>query len=174
MRAAGMRASRRICTGRVRSGPILRRLPVPALLAALLAAGLVFVGSAPAGEGYRVVGLAIPESLTGEKGDPRRGERILRDADNATCLICHAIPLADAPDPGNLGPSLADVGSRLSEGELRLRLVDPKRVNPDTLMPSYYRWQGLHQVAAEYRGRPIYTAAEVEDVVAFLLTLVEE
>ncbi|MDE0532660.1 MAG: sulfur oxidation c-type cytochrome SoxX [Albidovulum sp.] len=122
----------------------------------------------------RVEDYEIKASLTGQSGIPERGERIVRDADNATCLICHSIPIADAPDPGDIGPPLEGVGSRYSAGELRLRLVDPKALNPDTVMPSYFKIDGLQGVAPEYRGRPIYSAQDIEDVVAFLLTLVEE
>ncbi len=123
---------------------------------------------------YTVVDFAIPESLTGRPGNPVRGQRIVRDADNATCLICHAIPIPDEPDPGDIGPPLHGVGSRYSAGELRLRLVDPKLLNPDSVMPSYYRPQELHQVAPEYMGKTIYSAEEIEDVIAYLLTLTEE
>ena len=98
----------------------------------------------------------------------------MRDANSATCLICHAMPLPNEPDPGNLGPPLEGVGSRYSAGELRLRLIDPKIVNPDTVMPSYYKREGLHGVAPEYRNQPIYSAEDMEDVIAFLLTLVDE
>jgi len=121
--------------------------------------------------GYRVENLAIPESLTGRPGDPARGERIVRDPDKATCLICHAMPIEGEPDPGNIGPPLRGVAERYTAGELRLRLVDPKRLNPETVMPSYYARDGFHRVAPEYRGHSIYTASEIEDVIAYLLTL---
>ncbi|MCY4459317.1 MAG: sulfur oxidation c-type cytochrome SoxX [Albidovulum sp.] len=117
---------------------------------------------------------AIETSLTGQAGNPERGERIVRDADNATCLICHSLPIAGEPDPGDIGPPLEGIGGRYSAGELRLRLVDPKALNPDTVMPSYFRVEGLRKVAPEYKGRPIYSAQDVEDVVAYLMTLVDE
>ena len=123
---------------------------------------------------YDIVDFAIPRSLTGAAGDPVKGELIVRDADNATCLICHAIPIEGEPDPGNIGPPLDGVGSRYSAGELRLRLVEPQLLNPETVMPSYYRSDGLHRVATEYEGRTVYDASEIEDVVAYLLTLVED
>ena len=123
---------------------------------------------------YRVENLAIPESLTGRPGDPARGERIVRDPDRATCLICHAMPIEGEPDPGNIGPPLHGVAGRYTAGELRLRLVDPKHLNPETVMPSYYARDGLHRVAPEYRGRSIYSASEIEDVIAYLLTLSAE
>ena len=123
---------------------------------------------------YEIVDFAIPHSLTGVAGDPERGERIVRDADNATCLICHSVPIEGEPDPGNIGPPLDGVGSRYTEGELRLRLVEPQFLNPETVMPSYYRSDGLHRVASEYEGRAVYDASEIEDVIAYLMTLVED
>ena len=121
--------------------------------------------------GYRVENLAILESLTGRAGDPARGERLVRDPDRAACLICHAMPIEGEPDPGNIGPPLHGVANRYTAGELRLRLVAPKRLNPETVMPSYFARDGLHRVAPEYRGHAIYTASEIEDVIAYLLTL---
>ena len=123
---------------------------------------------------YRVENRAILDSLTGRAGDPARGERIVRDPEKATCLICHAIPIEGEPDPGNIGPPLHGVASRYTAGELRLRLVDPKRLNPDTVMPSYYARDERHRVAVEYRGRSIYSASEIEDVIAYLQTLSAE
>ncbi len=64
------------------------------------------------------------------------------------------------------------MATRLTPAQLRLRVADNMRVNPDTVMPSYYRVDGLDRVAAEhYRGKPILSRAEVEDVVAYLVTL---
>lgn len=120
-----------------------------------------------------IVDGAIPQSLTGIPGDPAEGERIARDMSNASCLICHALPIADEPDPGNIGPPLDGVADRYTEGELRLRLVDPKASNPDSVMPAYFRWDGLTRVLEPYEGKPIYTAQQVEDVVAYLMTLHE-
>lgn len=123
---------------------------------------------------YEIVDFAIPKPLGGTAGDPERGKRIVRDADNATCLICHAVPIDGEPDPGNIGPPLDGVGSRYTAGELRLRLVEPQFLNPETVMPSYYRSDGLHRVATEYDGRTVYGAGEIEDVIAYLMTLVED
>ena len=72
---------------------------------------------------------------------------------------------------GNVAPPLSGIGARRSPGELRLRIADPTRLNKDAVMPAYYRVQGLDAVAAEYRGKPILTAQQIEDVVAYLLTL---
>ena len=120
---------------------------------------------------YVVEDLEIRRSLTGSPGNPMRGEQLVRDTDRATCLICHDMPIEGEPDPGNIGPPLAGVALRYSAGELRLRLVDPKLFNPDTIMPSYFRLDDLYRVAQEYRNRSIYSAQDIEDVVAYLLTL---
>ncbi len=120
---------------------------------------------------YRIVDEAIAEPLTAELGDPVRGRRIVRDTSNVTCLICHAMPIPEDPDHGTIGPPLAGVGDRYSAAELRLRLVDPKILNPETVMPSYYRVDSLFRVPEAYRDRTIYSAQEIEDVIAYLTTL---
>lgn len=121
--------------------------------------------------GYRIINSAIPEPLTDQSGDAVRGRRIVLDREGGDCLICHAMPLPQRQFHGTIGPPLDGVGSRYSAGELRLRLVDPKALNPDTIMPAYYRVEGLHRVHERYRGKPILTAQQIEDVVAYLLTL---
>lgn len=119
----------------------------------------------------RIVDGAAPDALTSSPGNPALGRQIVRDQGHVTCLICHAMPIPEEPDHGDIGPPLAGVGGRYNAGELRLRLIDPKAINPDTIMPSYYRTNDLNRVGAEYRGRPIYTAQEIEDVVAYLASL---
>ncbi|MGE0682063.1 MAG: sulfur oxidation c-type cytochrome SoxX [Candidatus Binatia bacterium] len=118
-----------------------------------------------------IVGDSIPTPLTVQSGDAEHGRRIVRDRERGDCVVCHAMPLPDRQFHGTVGPPLDGIGSRYSVGELRLRLVDPKRINPQTVMPAYYKIEGLHQVAENYRGKPILTAQEIEDVVAYLLTL---
>ena len=119
---------------------------------------------------YTVVGEAIPKSLTGKAGDPENGRAIVVKRES-TCLLCHSGPFPDQRFQGDLSPNLKGTGSRWSEGELRLRLVDASRLNPVTIMPSYYRIDGLTRVAANFRGKPVLTAEQIEDVVAFLMTL---
>ncbi|MGE0483706.1 MAG: sulfur oxidation c-type cytochrome SoxX [Gammaproteobacteria bacterium] len=116
-------------------------------------------------EDYRI---AVP--LTGTAGDPVRGEQIAVTRALGNCLTCHFLP-GEYEFPGTTGPTLAGVGRRLDAGQLRLRLVDPKQINPYTMMPAYYRTAGLNEVAAEFAGKPILTAQQVEDVIAYLLTL---
>ena len=119
---------------------------------------------------YRVVGNAIPESLTGERGDPARGRAIVMKRES-TCLLCHSGPFPEERFQGDLSPDLKGTGARWSEGELRLRMVDATRLNPATIMPAFYRVDGFNRVASSWRGKPILTAEQIEDVVAFLATL---
>ena len=87
------------------------------------------------------------------------------------CLLCHSGPFPEERFQGDLAPSLAGVGARLSAGQIRLRIVDPGRVNPATLMPPYFRAESLQRVAPAYRGKTVLTAQQIEDVVAYLQTL---
>ncbi len=128
----------------------------------------------PAVVAYEIVDFAIPEPLTEVPGDVERGWTIVQNAANATCLICHAMPMPWQPDHGNLAPDLTGVGNRYNAAELRLRLVDPKVLNPFTIMPAYYQIQGFTRVQEKYVGKTIYSAQDIEDVIAYLLTLTEE
>ena len=112
-------------------------------------------------------------SLTGKPGDPARGRAIVADRSVGLCLLCHAAPIPEARFQGNLAPSLAGAGARATPGQLRLRLVDPARLNPDTIMPPYYRVDGLYRVARNFQGKTILTAEQIEDVVAYLASLRE-
>jgi len=119
---------------------------------------------------YRVEGDAIREPLTPAPGDAARGREVLLGRDG-NCLLCHAVPETGARFMGNIALPLSGVGARLNAGQLRLRVVDSMRLNRDTIMPSYYRVDGLNQVAEAWRGKPVLTAEQVEDTVAYLLTL---
>lgn len=119
----------------------------------------------------KIVGDAIPEALTTTAGDPDRGREIVANRQIGLCLLCHTGPFPEDRFQGNLAPDLAGAGTRWSEGQLRLRIVDAQRLNPQTIMPAYYRSVGLQRVAPIARGRPLLNAQQVEDVVAFLMTL---
>ena len=148
-------------------------MPRPGLLAAALAL------AAPAAAAQQVtpqitpqiVGDAIPASLTGQPGDAARGRAVVANRSIGLCLLCHSGPIAEERFQGDLAPSLAGAGSRWSEGQLRLRIVDGARLNADTIMPPYYRSGGLQRVARSFEGKTILSAAQVEDVVAYLATL---
>jgi sulfur-oxidizing protein SoxX len=119
---------------------------------------------------YVVDGDAIAASLTGRPGDAARGRVLVLDRGN-TCILCHSGPFPEVKFQSDLAPSLAGAGSRWSEGQLRLRLVDASRLNPATIMPSYYRVEGLVNVGQAWRGKPILSAEQIEDIVAYLATL---
>jgi sulfur-oxidizing protein SoxX len=121
--------------------------------------------------GYTVVGDAIPKSLTGAKGDPAKGRTIVANRQVGLCLLCHSGPFPEERFQGTLAPDLGGAGKRWSAGQLRLRIVDSARINPTTIMPPYYRVDGLSNVAPAFAGKPVLNAEQIEDVIAYLLTL---
>ena len=121
---------------------------------------------------YKVVGeSSIPKSLTGEKGDAEKGRAVAIHRRKGNCLACHVMPIPEQPYHGETGPDLHGVGARYTEGELRLRIVNPKVINEATMMPSFYRLDGFHRVHKKFQGKTVLSAQEVEDVVAYLMTL---
>jgi L-cysteine S-thiosulfotransferase len=144
------------------------------LAGAWFAAALALPGMAGAQtlRAYEVIGDAIPTSLTGTPGDATRGRALVLER-SSTCILCHSGPFPEARFQGDLAPGLAGSGSRWSEGQLRLRLVDASRLNPATIMPSYYRLEGLERVGPAWRGKPGLSAEQIEDIVAYLMTLRE-
>ena len=121
--------------------------------------------------GFTITGDAIKAPLDGLRGDAARGRTLAFDPERGNCTICHPVPGGDARAQGDVGPTLAGVGARLTEGQLRLRVVDGTRINPDTIMPPYHRVEGLNRVGPRWQGKPVLSAQEVEDIVAFLGTL---
>jgi sulfur-oxidizing protein SoxX len=122
---------------------------------------------------YVVTDDAIIEPLAGAKGDPARGAALISNRHRSLCTLCHSVPFSEPHLHGTLAPDLNRVGARLSEGQIRLRVVDMKRLVSETIMPSYYRiadGEGRH-VAAGWRGKPILTGRDIEDIVAYLTTL---
>jgi sulfur-oxidizing protein SoxX len=132
------------------------------------------VVSTSAEEGLRpftVVDDTIPGSLTGAPGDAERGMKIVTNRQVGLCLLCHAGPYPQERFQGTMAPDLTGAGARWNEGQLRLRMVDAARINPETIMPPYYRMDGLTRVAPGFRGKTILSAEQIEDVVAYLMTL---
>jgi sulfur-oxidizing protein SoxX len=136
-------------------------------------ASLATIASAEPLRPYIVEGDAIPQPLTGYAGDARSGENLVADRQRGLCLLCHHAPLPEPHAQGTLAPDLRGVGARLSEGQIRLRIVDMARLNPSTIMPSYYRISEYERVASAWRGKPVLSADEIEDIVAYLVTLRE-
>ena len=136
----------------------------------LAAAAPLHAAGAQALVSYRVVGDGIPASLTGSPGDPERGRTFVLDR-SSTCILCHSGPFPETKFQGNLAPDLSGSGSRWTVSQLRLRLVDASRINPATIMPSYYRVDGLERVSSSFKGKPILSAEQIEDIVAYLATL---
>lgn len=120
---------------------------------------------------FAVVGDGIPEPLTAAPGDAARGRAIVASRTTGLCLLCHRAPIAEERHQGDLATDLAGAGRRYSAAQLRLRIADPKRLNPATPMPAYLRSEGLQRVGAAWQGRTILEPQQVEDVVAYLLTL---
>jgi L-cysteine S-thiosulfotransferase len=153
------------------SRPILKLMRSGLLALGLFAGAPVPANPQNATVPYTIVGDAIPASLTGSTGDANRGRAIVANRQVGLCLMCHSGPLPEVKLQGNLAPDLKGAGARWNEGQLRLRIVDASEINPDTIMPPYYRVDGLVRVANSFRDKPILTAEQIEDVVAYLATL---
>ncbi len=146
------------------------------LVSGVLAAGLLVGGSVWASDGasYEIVDGAIPKSLTGNAGDAAAGKEAMINRKEGNCLACHVVTeLADQPFHGEVGPPLDGVADRWNEGELRMIVVDSKKVFEGTIMPAFHRSTDLHRVAEKFQGKTILSAEQVEDIVAYLKTLKE-
>jgi sulfur-oxidizing protein SoxX len=138
-----------------------------AVLGAVLCGALV--AGAQAGE-YKIVNSTIPASLTGKAGDPANGKKLAISKKKGNCLACHVMPIPEQQFHGEIGPNLSGVAGYMSEAELRMRLVDPKVLNPDTIMPSFLK-VSTNRVLKKFQGKTILKAQEVEDIIAYLKTL---
>lgn len=132
---------------------------------------LAALAAASAAAQPRWVGDAIPAPLTAQPGDAQRGRAIVASRQQGLCLLCHPAPIAEERFQGNLAPSLAGAGSRWSAAQLRARIVEARRLNPATTMPPFHATDGLQRVGTAWQGKPVLDAQQVEDVVAWLLTL---
>jgi len=139
---------------------------LPAMLAALAA-----VVTAAHAQDVQFVGDAVPAALTATPGDRQRGKAVLVQREKGHCILCHALPEAEVRFAGNVGPPLAGVGSRLTAAQIRGRIVDPGRHDPQTVMPAYFRTANLRRVAPQYAGHTVLNAQDIEDAVAYLTSL---
>lgn len=147
--------------------------PIAAAALAVLTAAAAMPARADGLVTYRIVDAAIPASLTGQPGDAKRGRAIVANRQIGLCVLCHSGPFPELRFHSDLAPDLTGIGSRMNEGQLRLRVVDASHANPQTIMPSYYRVDGLTRVTPALRGKPLLDAGQIEDVVAYLKTLKE-
>lgn len=120
---------------------------------------------------YTMADDGIPAPLTAVPGDAARGRAIVANRTAGLCLLCHSAPIPEERFQGNLAPDLAGAGSRWSVAQLRLRVADAAVVNPATIMPPFHRTEGLVRVSRAFAGKPILSAQQVEDVVAYLASL---
>ena len=126
---------------------------------------------AVAAASWLVVADGMPQPLSALPGDATRGRAIVVDRQRGLCLLCHSGPFPEERTPGNLSTNLTGAGKRWSVAQLRLRVADARVLNPDSLMPSFHRVEGLTRVGAAWRDKPVLDAQQLEDVVAFLATL---
>ncbi|ADH89279.1 putative cytochrome c, putative SoxX protein [Ancylobacter novellus DSM 506] len=116
---------------------------------------------------------ALPRPARLAPGDAADGARLVADRQKSLCVLCHSGPFPNPHLQGNLAPDLKGIGARLSEDEIRLRVTDMKRLNPDSLMPTYVASQGSERVGTAWRGRPILAEQEIEHIVVYLASLKE-
>jgi L-cysteine S-thiosulfotransferase len=126
-------------------------------------------------EKFTVVGDGIPRALTATPGDADRGRAIVMNRQVGMCTLCHQLTTdatnADEKFQGNLSTNLTGAGKRWTAAQLRLRIVDSRRIMPSTIMPAYHRTDKLTRVGKAWQSQPIFSAQQVEDVVAYLVTL---
>ncbi|ABK44417.1 monoheme cytochrome SoxX (sulfur oxidation) [Magnetococcus marinus MC-1] len=134
---------------------------------AMLVSGCATTGSAT--DATTEMGIVKP--LTDKPGDPVNGKKLVMARDKGNCIACHWLP--EATFPGNAGPNLYEAirNNERSVGWIRQKIVNPKVDNPDTLMFTFYDNTGKHNLRKDWRGKRVLEAQEVEDVIAFLLTL---
>ncbi len=149
------------------------RPPAIAVFSCAVVAALIALSSPAQTHDYVVVDGAISASLTGQAGDPANGKKAAVNRKKGNCLACHSLPIPEEQFHGEVGPNLAGVASRYSAGEIRVRIVDPKLMNADTIMPAFHKTEGLHRQIEKFKGKTILSAQEVEDIVAYLMTLTE-
>lgn len=120
---------------------------------------------------FTIVDDRIPRPLAGHNGSAEAGRRVAADRQRGDCSICHRLPLPHARFHGNVGPDLSAIGARLTSAQIRLRVAANRQLNPESVMPDYCTSGGRYRVAGPFVNQPILSAAEIEDVVAWLSSL---
>ncbi|NBD29835.1 MAG: sulfur oxidation c-type cytochrome SoxX [Alphaproteobacteria bacterium] len=123
----------------------------------------------------------VEQSLTGVPGDPEAGREVMVSKSIGNCVSCHAAEdYADVPFHGEVGPALDGIGEYRTEAELRGILVNAKMTFPESVMPAFYKVEGFTRPGNAYTGKaaegpldPLLTAQQIEDVVAYLMTLTD-
>lgn len=157
----------------------IRDIGYLAIASAIGLASITIQTAIPAGAGetisYEVVDEGVPKAFTAEAGNADRGKKIYANRKKGNCLACHVTSdLKDMPFHGEIGPPMDGVASRYSAAELRLRIANPKVLNDDTIMPAFYRNDGFTRVLKKFQGKTVLSAQEVEDVIAYLMTMKDE
>jgi sulfur-oxidizing protein SoxX len=136
-----------------------------------LAVSLLVILNLQVAHAQVIKGDSIIESLSVEPGDPLRGRAIVASRQTGLCLLCHSGPFPEERFQGNLAPELKASVARLNAPQLRARIVNAAHFNPQTIMPSYYQTSHLNRVAPKFAGQTLLSGQEIEDVIAFLVTL---
>jgi sulfur-oxidizing protein SoxX len=114
----------------------------------------------------------VESSLTGQAGDPVAGRSVFANRKQGNCLACHMNDdLTEESFHGEVGPPMDGVADRWSQGEMRAIVTNSKKVFEDTIMPAFYIDSGYARPLEDFAGKSILTAQQVEDVVAYLMTL---
>ncbi len=141
------------------------------LVGGALLATILSLATATTSVAQSSTALEITEPLASQPGDPSRGRVIVLSRQSGLCILCHSGPFPEERFQGNMAPDLGVSAQRLTASQLRARIVNASVFNPETIMPTYYNHAGLNRVASGYAGKTILTGQEIEDVVAFLVSL---
>ena len=141
------------------------------LVGGALLATILSLATATTSVAQSSTALEMTEPLASQPGDPSRGRVIVLSRQSGLCILCHSGPFPEERFQGNMAPDLGVSAQRLTASQLRARIVNASVFNPETIMPTYYNHAGLNRVASGYAGKTILTGQEIEDVVAFLVSL---
>lgn len=100
-----------------------------------------------------------------------QGRAVFAEREQGHCVLCHAVSTLDVPFQGDVGPAMDGIGARLTPAQIRYRIIDASQLNPDTIMPPYFRSTGLQQVATEHAGQTVLIAEQIEQLVFYLSEL---